>query len=468
VSVPVFSSYQQLHDGVPIPNDCRGYAPWIVTFRLDARYMKTAEEVGIPVFFSRKTAQQDIWRRPQKKFSKEEFVTSSAVESPGNLPERDESEEKFTLPDWARVTIFSLAILSVLSVLVIIIPSALIIPPESDQQQSLVIPVEAHQDVTSVLLSGLIPADEIKIEAETIGQIPTSGTLNIPDQYASGELTIQNLTDFPIVIPEGTVFMRSGESSAAYQNLTELEIPGSFGSEVSLKIKAVQPGTAGNAPAETVTSVLAPFGVDIEITNTEQIQGGTNRLVSAPDARDRQELKSVLSEQLTAAAQERISSLMTDDDLQLCEHPELLEITQEAYSPPSGEPGTLLELELSGQYSCAIVKQENLEKLINEILTTRYRNQNQVPIIESINYQMVNSPQKTAAGSYSWDLEITWEVENQIKESRVYSEILGTKPEDAASYLQKQLDWNQAPQIQLSPSWWFRMPFLPFRIKVSK
>jgi hypothetical protein len=372
------------------------------------------------------------------------------------------------LPYWGRVTIFGLALLSVLSILVIIIPSAQIIPPESDQRQNLVIPVEANPDIASVLLSGLIPADTIEIEAETSGQKPASGTLDIPDQYASGELTIRNLTDFPIVIPKETVFMQSGENSAAYQNPSELEIPGGFGTEVSLKIKAVQPGATGNAPADTVTSVLAPFGVDIEVTNPEQIQGGTNRLVSAPNAGDRRQLRTILSDQLTAAAQEKIASLISDDDLQLCDRPELLEITQEIYSPPAGEPGTILELELSGQYSCAVVIQENLQKLITEILTTRYRNQNQMPILESIGYQMVNTPEQTASGSYTWDLEITWEVENKINESEIYSDLLGTKPDDAASYLQTQLDWNQTPQIQLSPSWWFRMPFLPFRIKVAE
>ncbi len=434
----------------------------------DPDLIYTAKELGIPVFSSRKTAQQDNWRRTQRTMAKEEFLTSDPGESPRPLKEREEKDEPWILPFWARVTVFSLALLSVISILVILIPSALIIPPQSDQRQSLVIPIEANPEISSVLLSGLIPADQVEVTAEISGQKPASGIVNIPDQYASGDLLIKNLTEFPILIPEDTVFMRNDGYSSAYQNSSEIEVPGGFGSEVKLIIISVQPGTAGNAAAGTVTNVLAPFGFDLQITNPEKIEGGTNRLVSAPDAEDRQQLKKELTEQLVSAAQKKITSLISEDDLQLCDQPKLLEITQEKYSPPAGTPGARLELELRGRFGCEIVQQENLNVLMDEILNSRYRNLNQVPIENSYNYQLVSLPQQTATGSYTWKLLISWEAANQIKESEVLSELLGSKPDDAASYLQKQLDWNQAPQIQLSPSWWFRMPFLPFRIKVAE
>jgi hypothetical protein len=45
---------------------------------------------------------------------------------------------------------------------------------------------------------------------------------------------------------------------------------------------------------------------------------------------------------------------------------------------------------------------------------------------------------------------------------------LGKNSLDAITLLQENMDLEIPPQIKLSPSWWLRVPALPFRISINE
>jgi len=67
-----------------------------------------------------------------------------------------------------------------------------------------------------------------------------------------------------------------------------------------------------------------------------------------------------------------------------------------------------------------------------------------------------------------WKANVSRMLEADWNNQAAARSVVGMQPDQAARFLQKNLSLANPPHIQMTPNWWFRMPFLSFRIEVVR
>ncbi|MCK5316254.1 MAG: hypothetical protein KAJ53_14065, partial [Anaerolineales bacterium] len=169
-----------------------------------------AHSLGIPVYKTVRKAQQARWRRPSKRKyipSQEEEERRDRVLSVDQIladpPHRKREAPKLSPP--VRIGVFALGVLAVLAIAAVLLPSAEVsIVPETKRQE-VSLTVSATESINKIKLTGILPIRTINRIVEGRGSTQTTGEVNIPTDFATGEVTFRNLTDQSITIPAGTV-----------------------------------------------------------------------------------------------------------------------------------------------------------------------------------------------------------------------------------------------------------------------
>jgi hypothetical protein len=65
-----------------------------------------------------------------------------------------------------------------------------------------------------------------------------------------------------------------------------------------------------------------------------------------------------------------------------------------------------------------------------------------------------------------WKLRAIRKIQAKLTEPQVIQLALGLEPWKAEARLESSLPLKESPQITLHPSWWPRLPFIPFRIVI--
>ena len=106
--------------------------------------------------------------------------------------------------------------------------------------------------------------------------------------------------------------------------------------------------------------------------------------------------------------------------------------------------------------------------LATDLVKAQYQDDDFEPLLESISISQLSSPIPAAAESFTWRMEVTWNEQKTMDPNEILQMVLGKKPLDAMIILQENLDLEVPPRIKLSPSWWLRIPALPFRISFNE
>lgn len=427
-----------------------------------------ARDAGIPVFRSRQEAQNNPWRRSWRLFRRQNLQREISEPRKLDLDElRPERESAADFPRWARLAIFFSGVLAVLTLSALLLPRAEITIPPQEQWEELIIPVQASPDYREVQLSGFLPADQLTVTLSSRGSSPTTGEEKIPDDYASGDIIFTNLTDHPITIPQGTLVSTSSAKPIRYILLEEVKVPAGDPNKTAARIRAVQPGSAGNQPAGSVNRLISNLGADLAVSNPERIQGGTGLPVPAPNQQDREKLTQDLLQELQIQAGETLQTMLSEGDLLFKETPEITKIQEKVFSPTRGTPGENLELTMRVQFSTWMVKKEDLSKLAEGILQTRGFSEKFQPLIDTLQISNQNFSVVSDSDQAHWNLIIRWKQKATYDREILTRMILGLTPGQAKEVLTEHLSLDKPPVIQIKPGWWFRLPVLPFRIQIN-
>ncbi len=106
--------------------------------------------------------------------------------------------------------------------------------------------------------------------------------------------------------------------------------------------------------------------------------------------------------------------------------------------------------------------------LATDLVKAQYQTDDYKPLLNSITISQLTSPLPGATQSYTWRMEVSWNEEQILDQNEILLNVLGKKPVDAMNLLQENLDLEVPPSIELAPSWWFRIPALPFRISITE
>ena len=434
----------------------------------DREVIKQASEAGIPVFQSRSEAQLQPWGKSFREFRRRELETYAAETLPFSSIEREAPQPRKKLPPWVRITLFTLGVLSVLSLAAFLLPSAEVVVLPQENQVSLSVPVQAQPGRTQITLSGLIPARELEIIVEDQLSTPSTGDVSIPADYARGEAVFTNLGVEEILIPKGTILSTDGDPALLYKTLSAGTTPPEQGGQIILEVEAYLPGSTGNIPANQITKINLEAGADLTVTNPAPVEGGTDIQIPAPTLSDRLSLVGEMSRVLEDKALEEIKRQLGEEDVLLSPRLISLEVVEEEFTPRDDDPGEILWLDKTVHYQVYYAAADDLYQLASDLVQAQYQQRTIVPDLESIQLEHTTSPQNLGSGNYQWEVAVSWIDRQTFSPEQISDWIAGKSTSEAEKILHNQLDLKETPLITIKPNWWPRIPVLPFRIMVNQ
>jgi hypothetical protein len=253
---------------------------------------QSARELGIPIYKTAVIAQRRTWH------------TNSPVEVPvRRTPSSDlRSMQREAVPvegHWrnlfgVRLLFFTLAVLAMLALLVLFFPSATVALTPETRLQSLAISLNASPQVTTVTLTGGIPARLATAVFEQSKTASVSGSVITPNTPAAGMAHFRNLSIGKVDIPSGTVIRTSGSSPIRFATTTDVVMPAGVGKTVDVPIQAVEAGSSGNLLADTLVVFEGDLGTSLAVTNPSPTKGGSDQLAPIQTAEDRVHLHDAL------------------------------------------------------------------------------------------------------------------------------------------------------------------------------
>ena len=427
-----------------------------------------ARSLGIPVYKSIRKAQKARWRRPGRNSFYARDQDTHWQERLSNLQEilsnplhRDRGARVLSQP--LRIGLFALAVLAVLSIAAVLVPSAEITIAPAIKQQELTLTIQASDLIDKINLSGELPISWANTIVEGRGSIPTTGSINVPTDYAAGQVVFQNLTDQAVLIPKGTV-VNTADFSHRYTTLQGSHVPAGAGMEVETPIQALMPGSTSNLSTGRIKAIEGDLGVLLTVDNTSPITGGSLSASPAPTAGDREQLKEQLIATLTENAQQEIADSLEPKDYLLTK-PDLVSVISESYSPSEHQPASELSLILRLEFKAPYVSAADQDTFANAVLDANIP-PGYAPVPGTMDVIPLSSPIFRDGSTTPWRSRLTQDIQSEPSVNQIVSLSLGRSPQDASQAVMENSSLSTPPLIKTTPAWWPVLPFIPIRINV--
>lgn len=439
--------------------DSLGAQLGLVTRRMNVR--RDAESLGIPVFKTTSAAQKDVWT--------ESAPRTQRTPKPPRRDLRDLREDVYVKEaDWrtsllGRVVAFTAGVLAVLVVAGLFVPRAAVTLNPDSQTASVVIPVKASVENTSISLNGEIPAQTISLIVEREETVAVTSRVSIPQTKAKGVAQFTNLGGQDIIIPAGTVVMT--DTLTRFATLNETRLPSGTNGIVEVRIEALEAGEQGNVAAETIKVIEGTLGLSATVTNPSPTIGGTNADVPGATEDDRVNLRDAVMRLLLIKAEEEIRASIGSDDLLLVDTLDVREIRREEFTPPAGKAAANLTFSVQAEVTAHYILADDLKRLAASSVSAS------IPAGFSpsgeMTFDLLDAPVTDPSGVTSFRLQASQTSLRDIDLLQIYNLIRGRSPEAAAIEVKEALSLQNEPQIAVTPSWWPWLPLIPFNISVE-
>lgn len=433
----------------------------------DPEVKSNARAQHIPVFRTARDAQTAHWRIPHEKAPLDLIRNLRALHGPKFDPAQRPSERRHRpykkVHPLIRLPAFLLALLSVAALAGLIFPSATITLTPATQPQTVTFTAHTSPTITTLNASGAIPAHPLQIVIEGRATVETTGHLTIPDASATGHVTFTNLTNVTVIIPAGTIVQNA--AGVRFATAQQVQVPAQAGGTVNAAITATQPGSQSNLAAEAIQSVEGTLGLQVTVTNAAPLTGGTDQTVFAPTELDRRRAYRQLLDSLRVSAAEEIQAQLAPGDLLLNPTPFLLATLTESYSPADTVPSDLVEATLRLEFQSLALTQTDLQTLAQTVLDASLES-GYTPRPETLTYTLLTLPEPNSENEASWEIQATRTVIATLPSQTAAELALGKAPAAVQTQLTEALPLASPPHIQLFPTWWPRLPFLPFQIQI--
>ena len=441
--------------------DSLGAQLGLVTRRANVR--RDAESLGIPVFISTTTAQRELWPDSAPRSRRIPKAPRRDLRKVRDTVYEKEAAWRTSLP--GRVLTFTVGVIAVLTVAGLFVPrAALTLYPEA-KTQSVVIPVAASQSVESVSVTGAVPARELSAVVGVEQSLAITSEISVPKSKSKGIARFINLSQGEVNIVAGTVVSTVTEPPVKFVTLHNTLLEPGIDKFVDIPIEALQPGASGNVSSELVVVVEGPLGLSISVTNPNPIKGGADSQVIGATENDRAKLRDVVMENLRRDAESKLRAQIAPADILLLDTFEAVQIVEENFEPPAGQPGKTLVFKMQVEFSARTVSDDDLKEL--SLSTLNASVENGFGSIAPPVYKVITEPSTDTSGISHFELEVTRTLLRQVDVMQVFSMVRGHKPELIKDELVSSLFLRQEPEIVITPSWWPWFPLIPFNILVE-
>jgi hypothetical protein len=439
----------------------------LVTASSEIRALAT--EIGIPIFRSRRSAQTGRWRTTRRKGIYKDhlpkFNKKVGIRRP--ILRREQSWWEKSIP---RILIFSISLAAILALVVVILPGAEIQVFPEKETISINLDVRANPELDQPLLAGELPVQTATIIVEGRKSKAASGSIEIPEKPATGQVEFRNLTENSVEVPAGTIVTTLDSPAIRFATLQTVIVPAGIGSSKTANIQAQIPGRTGNLAPGQIQAIEGSLGLSLTATNPSATSQGSFRTSTAPSQADRDELHQQLFASLEQSAahelQSRIPTNGTIADFPLILTLDLRRVIEETYQPAGEQPADHVELLLRVEFSYQYISAQHLEAFAQPILNANLQEGYQS--VPDTTRFIHTQPSKVDNQDFiSWKLTLSQLVQKKIASEQIASESRGITIRNAINRLQSSFNFSIPPVINVSPSWWPFLPILPYRISVS-
>ena len=423
-----------------------------------------ARDLGIPVYKTAAIAQRRTWK------------TDSSADTPlrrAPPPDlRQMRREVFPVePPWRnllgiRLLFFSLAVLAVLALLLLFVPSATVILTPETRIQNLAFSASSSLEVSSVNLAGSLPARLISTASKRSKTSPVTGTLIIPDSPAAGLLRFSNLTTSVVAIPAGTVVRTVSNPPVRFATTMEAVVTAGVGRTIDVPVQAVEPGSSGNLPADVLVAIEGDLGTNLSVGNPSPTSGGSDRSALVQTAQDRTRLRAALVSEILAGCQTSLPKSLEPDDVYFPDSLSVGQVLSEMYFPADGQAGETLSLTMDVQCQAQFASSVDVNNLARLALDANLP-VGFGPVTAALKTVQSGTPLTDAAGVTHWQVQAQRLLSARLDPLEAAQLVQGRKPADASQRLAESMRLDGLPEIKLVPAWWPWLPVVPFRIVVS-
>ena len=423
-----------------------------------------ASDVGISVFKSSTTANQQTWKRVRRKKRIIDITRRKFNEIFKQFSDHRLAAVKKE-PEWSRVISFSLAWVSFFALIFFLLPGATVDLDLSSYRQSTQFTLLASPDDKYANIPGKVPAGSIRVEVEGKDYSTTTGSVIVPNEYAKGLVRVVNISPSPVTIPENTILITENNPSIRYKTLSATFLAPGQKQAVNLSIQAILPGLSGNLAPNQVFSIEGIIGVDLLVSNTEPIMGGSESVQKAPSVLDVGQLKNRLLNNLAQTALVEAEHKLTKDQMLIKPSIKLINTMNEKQQPENGQPGNQLFLELHVEFEVWFVQLKDIKQTAKVTLDASLK-EGAIADPESVGVLFTKDP-IIKDGVALWEVEVNRNYYDPINREMIASSIAGKSISEASNLLNSSNKLISPPKITLYPSWWPRLPFWPLRIYIE-
>lgn len=439
----------------------------------DGEVKSHAAELGIPVFRDSIQAQQSAWRRLPGSQARLKAgpvqpglrVSAHDLREQRKLHHSEEIENK-----WLRYSAFGLGFLAFLALVFFFVPGARVAVTPVRKSQQITLPVSLQPGITTANASGAIPVHPIIVIVEGRDQTIATGRVTVPDKIAKGEVMLTNLNEQAVDLPRGSVVLSMGTQPWRYKTTQNVTVPAGVGSTRLVSVQAVYPGSSGNAPAGRVQALEGPLGLKVSVTNPQAITGGSDRTSPAPASQDYLKLKQKMLADLQNIGLDEMRAKILAGQRLVEESIQMQSILVEEREPKEDQPADQLQLTLQVEFRAWFIEESDLQVVAQSALDANLPSGYQ-PLSDTLILRLninprVENAKLTSSSNLVGRLFAERTMKAVLNENEVVESLRGRRVTEAASILKSDLNLAGQPVIEITPSWWRLMPFLPFQINL--
>ncbi len=321
---------------------------------------------------------------------------------------------------------------------------------------------------TSVNLStGSLPTYSLEVIVEAHDTITATGSMSFPDKPAVGDLKFTNTSKQEINLPTGTIVSTQGNDPIRFIIISSADVTIGPNKSQVIPARAIKPGTAGNLRANKLLIIEGIPTTDITVTNPSATRAGSDATVPAPTNQDLQILRARLFDQLKQSALVKMQSILPRDDILILPTMTMVETLEETAIPIVGEPGNDLEVSMRVRFQSQAVSGDVLNRLVSPVLDSSTP-AGYISIDNSMVLTHLSQPSSSQDGTIHWTVSARRKLQVDILASQAIEIVKGMTVAQAKASLATSLPLSSLAQIELTPKWWPRLPYLAMRIQVAQ
>lgn len=386
---------------------------------------------------------------------------------------REWSMPSLRRPTWQDLTrhaallaVVVAALWVVLLGLALALPSATVLLAPKGETARVEREVVASTTVQKVdIEKGRVPARQVQTEIIGAEEGQATGKRSAPDRHATGDVVLVNKTNEEVTVPKGTVVRTTDGTTVKFYTLLDVKVPAGYGATARVPVQAAEPGPGGNVDALTIRVIEGAPGYQVEVLNDKPVQGGNEKRVSIVAGEDQNRLRASLLQKLQQKAYEDLKARLSQGDWIPSDSLEVV-IADESFDKKVGDEAEKVRLTMQVRVTGLVVDGQATRELLSQTLVSG-GNGGLVVNEATLTVQQPVGTAQVQGDAVRFKASASATLVPAINLKAASSRIAGKDPEAAARWLAQECELSEPPRIEIRPSWWHRLPWMPSRIRVQ-